>query len=140
MSDSWIKRFIKFGLTGVVNFAFGYSLFAILYLAGLHPQTALIISFSIGILWNFMIHGRFVFGTTGYSQLPAYVLVYVVAYLVNRVGLSLAMEHGMSPLIAQLALMVITFVISFIGISIVLTGTIPFVNAIRSSGNGSDTR
>lgn len=139
-SDIWLRRSFRFGLTGVLNFAFGYSLFAALFMAGLHPQTALVISFAIGVLWNFTIHGRYVFGKTGYRRLPGYILVYVFAYLVNRFGLSLAISYQISPLIAQLVLICITFVISFVGISVVLTGSVPFVGAINPRRDGQDSR
>lgn len=139
MRDSWFRRFIKFGLTGVVNFAFGYSLFAGLYLVGLHPQTALAISFSIGVLWNFLVHRRFVFGTTGYRRLPAYVLVYILAYFVNRWGLWVALDYGISPLLAQLVLMCVTFVISFVGISVALTGAVPFFGDLHTAKHGKQS-
>ncbi|MEX0340706.1 MAG: GtrA family protein [Arenibacterium sp.] len=131
MEDSWARRFVMFGLTGALNFAFGYGVFAVLYLLGMHPQTALVIACSLGVCWNFMTHGRFVFGRQGYGQFPGYVAVYVGVYFINRFGLAYAMDLGMSPLLAQFILIFITFAISFVAISLVLTGTLPFVQAVK---------
>lgn len=137
MEDSWTRRFVMFGLTGALNFAFGYGVFSVLYLAGLHPQTALVIAFTLGVCWNFMTHGRFVFGRQGYRRFPGYVAVYVGVYFVNRFGLAYAMDLGLSPLLAQFILIFITFAISFVAISMVLTRTIPFVQATKPGQSNS---
>ena len=126
-SGGWMNRFWKFLLTGVFNTFLGYALFTGFYLAGLGPQTALILSFMIGVGINFVLHGRFVFGTMGYRRFPAYVAVYVVAYFVNRFGLAAAIEQGFSPLVAQFLLLFVTASVAFFGVSVVLTGMVPFL-------------
>lgn len=138
MQDDWWSRFGKFILTGIFNTALGYGLFSGFYLAGFAPQTALIMSFSIGVLINFVLHGRFVFGTTGYRRLPAYIMVYVGTYFVNRWGLGMAIEAGISPLVAQFFLLFVTAVLAFFGVSIVLTGKVPFLGIRILSPAGSE--
>lgn len=136
MGRIWTRRFLMFGLTGALNFAFGYGLFAALYLAGLHPQWALGISFAIGVVWNYFTHARFVFGQSGFNRLPGYILVYIFTYFVNRWGLALAIEQGISPLVAQFVLIFVTFIISFFAISFVLLGRLPFTRDPGGPENG----
>jgi putative flippase GtrA len=119
------QRFLRFLLTGLVNTAFGYGIYAALVLLGLPPQTALALAFIIGVLWNYAMHARFVFGTRGYARLPAYGAVYVALYALNALALGAALRAGVAPLLAQAVLTVVMAGISFIAISLALTGSLP---------------
>lgn len=115
-------RFVRFLVTGVVNTAVGYGLYAFFVFVGLPPQVALTAAFVLGVLWNYFGHARFVFGVAGYSRLPAYAAAYVVIYVINALALHAALRAGFSPYVAQAVLSLVMAVLSFILISAVLKG------------------
>jgi putative flippase GtrA len=127
-------KFLRFLAVGVLNTAVGYGLYAVLVLAGLGPQAALALAFALGVLWNYGTHARLVFGTGGYRRLPAYAVAYLAIYAVNAFGLSRAIAAGVHPLVAQLVLALVMAGLSFVLISVVLTGTPPFSR--RGDGSG----
>ncbi|WP_050605787.1 GtrA family protein [Ruegeria sp. 6PALISEP08] len=120
------KSFMRFALVGVLNTAFGYALFTALNLFGLPPQVALAISFSGGVLWNFMTHARLVFGTKGFGRLPFYVLSYLLVYAFNALSLEGLLSAGLQPIVAQGILVLPAAILAFILISRVLTDRFPW--------------
>jgi putative flippase GtrA len=130
-SDTTSGRFLRFLAVGVLNTAFGYAVYAVLVVTGLSPQPALAAAFALGVIWNYATHARLVFGTQGVRRLPAYVAAYVAIYAVNALALGGAIRAGVSPLVAQGVLAVLMAAISFVLISAVLTGHVPFIGALR---------
>ncbi|NOD49794.1 MULTISPECIES: GtrA family protein [unclassified Ruegeria] len=120
------KSFMRFAMVGVLNTAFGYALFTILNLSGLPPQVALVISFSGGVLWNFMTHARLVFDTKGLGRLPFYILSYLVVYAFNALSLEGLLSVGFQPIIAQGIIVLPAAILAFILISRVLTDRFPW--------------
>ncbi|WP_171120402.1 MULTISPECIES: GtrA family protein [unclassified Ruegeria] len=120
------KSFMRFAMVGVLNTAFGYALFTILSLSGLPPQVALVISFSGGVLWNFMTHARLVFDTRGLGRLPFYILSYLVVYAFNALSLEGLLSMGVQPITAQGIIVLPAAVLAFILISRVLTDRFPW--------------
>ncbi len=120
------KSFMRFAMVGVLNTAFGYALFTILNLSGLSPQVALVISFSGGVLWNFMTHARLVFDTKGLGRLPYYILSYLVVYAFNALSLESLLSMGFQPIIAQGLIVLPAAILAFILISRVLTDRFPW--------------
>jgi putative flippase GtrA len=121
------QRLIRFIAVGVLNTAVGYALYALLVLAGLSPQPALAVAFALGVLWNYVTHARLVFGTEGYRRLPVYAAAYAAIYGVNAFALARALAYGFHPLAAQAVLAVVMAGLSFLVLSVVLTGEIPFL-------------
>jgi putative flippase GtrA len=121
------QRLVRFLAVGVLNTAVGYAIYALLVLAGLSPQPALALAFALGVLWNYATHARLVFGTEGYRRLPAYAAAYAVIYAVNAFSLARALAYGFHPLVAQAVLAVVMAGLSFVLLSAVLTGEIPFL-------------
>lgn len=76
-------QFIRFLFVGVINTIFGYSVYSILLLFGLHFTLASFLSTIAGILFNFKSIGKFVFRNTNNSLIIKFFMVYVIAYLVN---------------------------------------------------------
>lgn len=120
------KSFMRFAMVGVLNTAFGYALFTILNLSGLPPQVALVISFSGGVLWNFMTHARLVFDTKGLGRLPFYFLSYLAVYAFNALSLEVLLSVGFQPIIAQGMIALPAAILAFILISRVLTDRFPW--------------
>ncbi len=76
-------KFARFLLVGGVNTLFGNALFAILFFAGLQPELALWAATTLGVIFNFMTTGSFVFQNRDKSRIFRFVGVYVVVYLLN---------------------------------------------------------
>lgn len=124
--DLW--RFVRFLAIGVVNTLFGLAVYALLLeLAGLPAQAALILAYVVGVLWNYLTHARFVFGASGYRRLPLYCLAYTAIWLVNAGALAALTGAGWRPLPAQALLVLPMALLSFLAISLVLTGRVPFL-------------
>ena len=74
---------IRYLLIGMVNTAFGYSMFALLIYFGLHYAVAVFLSTLAGIFFNFRTFGRFVFKQTDWRLIWRFMGVYGFLYLVN---------------------------------------------------------
>ena len=119
-------RFVKFLFVGVLNTAFGFAAYAVLLRGfGLPWQIALALSYVLGVLWNFLTHGRIVFGTRGIGRLPAYILAYVALFFLNKWTLAAAIRAGLSELWAQAILVFPMAMIAFVLVSLALTGSLP---------------
>lgn len=108
---------VRFLWAGLINTAFGYSVFALLIFAGMHPQLALLLQFILGVIWNFCIHARFVFGVQGYRRFPLYAMSYVVLYFVNALLLRGLMQVGLDPYLAQAVALGPVVILSYLMIS-----------------------
>ncbi|QFT71172.1 GtrA-like protein (plasmid) [Labrenzia sp. THAF35] len=116
-SDLMTSRVVRFLGAGIINTAFGYGVFAILVLAGVHPQVALVAQFGLGVIWNYSIHARFVFGVSGFGRLPLYGLAYVAAYAFNALLLAALTGAGIPALGAQLLSLPPVVALSYILVS-----------------------
>jgi len=110
-------QILRFLGAGVVNTMFGFTVFAGLVWSGAHPQLALVIQFVVGVLWNFQVHGRYVFYVQGYGRLPHYAVSYVVIYAFNAFLLWALLQVGLDPYLAQAIALGPTVVLSYILIS-----------------------
>lgn len=94
-------QFLRFLVVGALNTLFGYSVFAGLVLAGVPPVPALVLTYVVGVIFNFFTTRRFVFSRSARASLARFVAAYAVIYLFNQ-GLYKAMEAaGAGPLLAQ---------------------------------------
>ncbi len=116
------RKFGRFVVVGLLNTAFGYSVYALLLWLGMSAQPALVIAFSIGVLWNYMTTARLVFRVSDNRRLPAYIVSYLVIYLANALALEAALAWGADPFLAQAVLTPFFAVISFILLSWVFRG------------------
>lgn len=109
-----LGQFLRFLVVGLVNTAFGYAVFAGLVLAGMPPMPALLITYAVGIVFNFMTTGKFVFGGARREAFLRFVAAYAVIYVFN-VGLYQGFAWlGAPPLIAQALCLPIVAVLSFV--------------------------
>ncbi len=73
-------QFLRFLVVGGINTAFSYGVFSgVLYL-GAHYAVASFASIALGILFGFILQGRFVFGNTESSLIFRFVLVALLLY------------------------------------------------------------
>ncbi len=128
--DLW--RFVKFLVVGVANTAFGFAVYAVLLrLFGLPWQWALGLSYVLGVLWNFVTHGRIVFGTQGLAPAAGLCAGLRGALLLNKWVLSATIDAGMSELWAQALLVFPMAMVAFVLVSLALTGRLPFAKGSR---------
>ena len=113
------KEALRFGCIGVLNTVFGYLVFAICLLLGTKSWLALAITYSLGILFNFLTYGRIVFMSKLKGRFLPYVLVYCTLYAINFICLSLLKSTGISVLVSQIILIGPLAIVSFISLRIV---------------------
>lgn len=77
------NKFIKFILVGILNTAFGYSLFALFIFLNMHYSLAVFLSTVLGVLFNFKTIGKLVFDSHDNSLIFRFIAVYVLLYLIN---------------------------------------------------------
>lgn len=94
-------QFIRFIGVGALNTAFGYAVFALLVLGRVAPQPALLLTYVIGVAFNFWTTGRWVFGHSRLDAFPRFVLAYLFIYLFNMAVLEGIGRLGAHPLAAQ---------------------------------------
>ena len=114
---------VRFLAVGGVNTVVGYAIYAVLaqwvfadVFAGY--LIALAMSYAIAITLAFVLYRRFVFVVKGnvVVDFVRFVSVYAVAILANVVALPILVELvGLSPLVAQAIVLVVTTIISFVG-------------------------
>jgi putative flippase GtrA len=106
-------QFMKFLFVGAINTAFGYGVFAALVLGGVPPMPALVVTYGVGILFNFMTTRRIVFERRGNSTFRRFVAAYVVIYFFNLGLYQLLAAFGAAPLVAQAICVPVVAVFSF---------------------------
>lgn len=108
---SEIQRFIA---VGIINTLFGYGVYSLLLMIHVNPTLAIILASVLGVLFNFKTIGRFVFKNNNQRLLVKFILVYLVALLVN-----LSLEYGFflywhNAYLAGLGSLLVTSVVSFV--------------------------
>jgi putative flippase GtrA len=111
-SLAW-RLWSRFGITGVLNTGFGYSVFALLELVGIWPGAALAGATIAGAGFNFQTSRRLVFHSRGHVLW--FIAVYCVVFALNWVALRALRGRGLSDLGSQALLIAPIAVISFLG-------------------------
>lgn len=107
-------QFIRFLFVGALNTLFGYGVFAGSVLAGLGAMPALVLTYLVGVPFNYLTTGRLVFRITHWRAFVRFVLAYAVIYAFN-VALFKAVEAlGAGPLLAQALCVPVVAVFSFL--------------------------
>lgn len=108
------KQIARFLLAGLINTAFGYSIYIIFIALNVYYPVALILANILGILFNFLTTGRYVFNKLESQRFPTFFGVYVVVYLINLVLLTSLIYFGIGKVTGQAVCMLITVPITFI--------------------------
>lgn len=109
-------RFVRFLAVGGVNFAFSYSVFLTVFFLGGGPIGAVVISWVLGVLFNFATTGRVVFGSGKLHLLPRFIGVYVVQLGVNIALLNALLSIGLSAPVAQALAIIVLAVVTFLAL------------------------
>jgi putative flippase GtrA len=108
-------QFLKFLVVGGFNTVFGYAVFAGLVLSGVPPVPALVLTYMVGVPFNFFTTRRFVFAREATRrEFFRFVLAYIVVYLFNQALYALFAMAGAAPLIAQAVCIPVVAVFSFL--------------------------
>jgi putative flippase GtrA len=107
-------QFVRFLVVGLLNTLFGYSVFAGLILAGAPPPPALLISYMVGVLFNFVTTRRFVFNQSKCASLRRFIGAYMIIYLFNLGLYKLINLSGLAPLLTQALCLPVVAVFSFL--------------------------
>lgn len=117
MKEIDFNRLIRFGFIGVLNTAFGYSLFSFLIFIGLHYSMAILVGTVIGVIFNFFTTSRIVFKSKDNALIIRFVLVYVVQYTLNVGLFKLLKTFGWNDYITGAILLLPMAIISYILLS-----------------------
>jgi putative flippase GtrA len=109
-----MTQFIKFLVVGAGNTVFGYSVFAALILCGVAAVPALVITYMVGVPFNFFTTRRFVFARAPTSSFPRFVAAYVVIYFFNLGAFRLVEATGAGALVTQALCIPVVAVFSFV--------------------------
>jgi putative flippase GtrA len=107
-------RLVRFAAVGVINTAFGYLVYALLLSIGFGYALASGLATVIGVLFNFKTTGGFVFGSRDNRLIFRFVVVYVVIYCANVMGLWLLDQRGVDPYTAGLITLLPAAVIAYL--------------------------
>ena len=89
--DSQLARF--FGV-GIINTAFGYSVYSFIIFLGYSFFLAALFSQIIGTLFNYKTISTFVFPSNGVNRLHRFIIVYIASYVINVITLGILINLG----------------------------------------------
>ena len=107
-------KFVRYLLVGVMNTAFGYSLYALFIYLQMHYSAALLLSTVLGVLFNFKTIGTLVFNSGRNDLIFRFVAVYLFTYLLNLSGLRICSGFGFDMYAAGALLLVPVTATSFL--------------------------
>jgi len=105
--------FLRFGVVGLLNTAFGYATFAFFVVIGVWPGAALVASMIVAVAFNFQTSRRLVFRTRGCVY--RFVALYALVLALNWAALRALHSIGMHDLVSQALLVVPLAALSFLG-------------------------
>ncbi len=107
-------QFTKFLIVGCVNTLFGYSVYALFVLLGIHYAIASFLSTVAGVIFNFKSTGIFVFKNRDNTLLLRFIGVYLIIYLISVSCLKLFALMKMNMLWSGALLILPMAAVSFI--------------------------
>ena len=110
----WAIPFLRFLVVGGINTVFGYSVFALFILMGLHYVLAALLAQICGILFNFKTTGTIVFKNKDNRLIFRFFAVYLFTYLLNIGLLKLFDMADIGPLIAGAIIVLPMAFVSFL--------------------------
>lgn len=108
------RRFVKFLFVGGINTLFGYSMYALFVTLSFSPSNALLISYILGVFWNFKTTGGIVFKNKDNRLIFKFFISYVFTFSVNNFFLNFLMNNlHLNKYLAQLILVLPMAIVSF---------------------------
>ncbi len=103
---------LRFGVVGLLNAGFGYTVFALLVLAGLWSGAALVVTMVVAVGFNFQTSRQLVFRSNG--RVLRFVAVYGVVLVLNWAALRVLRWCGLHDLESQALLTLPIAAVSFL--------------------------
>lgn len=115
VATAWQNCFVRFLIVGVLNTAFGYTVFGGMLSLGCQRTVALLLATIAGVLFNFRTVGVAVFRNSEPRLFLRFVAGYSVVFAVNA-SLLEALVRGLewSPMVAQAASLPVMAVVGFL--------------------------
>jgi putative flippase GtrA len=110
----WSIPFLRFLVVGGINTVFGYSVFALFILLGLHYVLAALLGQICGILFNFKTTGTLVFKNRDNRLIFRFFGVYLITYFLTIGLLKLFDMAGVTPLVAGAIIVLPMGLVSFL--------------------------
>jgi len=110
----WARPFLRFLAVGGLNTAFGYGLFALFILLGVHYAIAALLSTILGILFNFKTTGTIVFRSHSNALIVKFFAVYGVTYIVGVLVLKAFKALGVHVLVTAAVTLLPMAALSFV--------------------------
>lgn len=103
---------LRFLLVGAVNTVFGYLVFGFFTYIGQPDSVSVLMANLLGVMFNFVTYGKAAFDSFSWTRMPRFAVVYGINYAGNVAALGALRSDGVSPYIAQLA--ILPFSIAFL--------------------------
>ena len=110
-------RFIKFGLTGVMNTLVDYMVFLVLSYLNVDVYLSQVISYSCGMLNSYIVNRNWTFGSKKSffsAQMLRFVVVNISLLLISLGVLWLGSQLGYGKLVSKLCATAVTLVVGFV--------------------------
>ncbi len=109
-----LQQLAKFILVGILNTAFGYSVYAVFIFLGFNYVYSMLFATGIGAIFNFKTIGALVFDAHEKERIYKFFLVYIVIYFVNIILIKVLMTQGANPYLAGALALIPSTAISFV--------------------------
>ena len=110
----WRVRFLRFLLVGGLNTAFGYGVFALFILLGIHYAIAAFLGTVLAILFNFKTTGTLVFRSHDNTLVARFFAVYGMTYVIGVLLLKAFKALGVHVLVTAAVTLLPMAVLSFL--------------------------
>lgn len=110
----WAVPFLRFLVVGVINAVFGYSVFALFILLGIHYALAVLLGHICGILFNFKTTGMIVFQNRDNRLIMRFFGVYLFTYLLTIGLLKIFEMCNVNALVAMAIIVLPIALVSFL--------------------------
>ena len=107
------KKLIKFLIIGSINTLLGYTVYALFIINNVDYKIAITIATIIGVIFNYISTGRFVFRYSGFDRIIPFILTYIVTYLINLLLVSFLLVFGLSELFSGAIALVPVSILTF---------------------------
>jgi putative flippase GtrA len=107
-------RFGKFVAVGCINAVVSYSIFSLAHFMTHADRLSVVITWCVGIVFNFFSTGRMVFDSRDLSRAVPFVLSYVVSMGVNLALISVLLAWGIGGMEAQAICLPVVVVVSYL--------------------------
>jgi len=88
-------RLLRFFLVGALNTVVGYTIYITALWMDFHYSVAIMVATVLGTLFNFKSTGAIVFKSHDCSRLWRFVMIYILLYAINVIGVTVLIKFGL---------------------------------------------